>query len=174
MELHNNTTLLVIDVQKGLFTQKTTVYKEKDILKNITELIDVARSNEIPIIFVQHNNKGLLKIESAGWKLHPSIHPLPDEDIVQKSNGSAFKETNLKDSLDEKDIKNIIMLGMTTHGCVKTTCNDALKLGYKVILVSDAHSSYSNNAEELIIKWNKILSEKGAVLRNTSEIIAEF
>lgn len=33
MELHNNTTLLVIDVQKGLFTQKTTVYKEKDILK---------------------------------------------------------------------------------------------------------------------------------------------
>lgn len=34
--------------------------------------------------------------------------------------------------------------------------------GYKVVLVSDGHSSYSKDAAQLIEQWNRVMSEKGA------------
>lgn len=169
-----NIGVLVIDVQKGLFVQKTPVYNEKNFLNNIVQIIKSSRDNGIPITYVQHANKGILKQGSEGWKLHPSINPLPGENIVQKNNASAFNETNLHKLLEEKGIRQLIVLGMTTHGCVKATCNDALKIGYDVTLVKDAHSSYSKNAEELIDKWNKKFSKNGVKLINTSEIAINY
>lgn len=166
-----NTALLVVDVQKGLFFQKTPVYKEKELIQHINNLIDIARTNNISIIFIQHSNKGILKIGSDGWNLHPEIKPLSYEPIISKSNASAFQDTILNDLLINDNINKLYVIGLTTHGCVKATCNDALKLGYNVTLVSDAHSSYSDKAPQLIEIWNKKLSEKGIKLNKTSEII---
>jgi len=59
---------------------------------------------------------------------------------------------------------------LVAHGCVKSTTSGALDLGYKVILVEDGHSSYSKDASELITRWNKKLSEMGAVLKKSEEI----
>jgi len=166
-----NTAILVIDVQKGLFKQKKPVYNEKRLLINILQIINFARGNGIHLIFVQHANKGILKKGSLGWELHPHIEPLHNEDVVQKNNASAFNDTNLHILLDKKGIKQLILLGMTTHGCVKATCLDAIKIGYDVMLVEDAHSSFSKNASELINEWNRKLSEKGIILKSCSEIV---
>lgn len=165
-----NTALLVVDVQKGLFEQKTPIYKEIDLLNKITILIDNFRKNNITVIFIQHANKGILKFESDGWQLHPLIKPINNEIIIQKNNGSAFKETNMQKILDKHNIKKLIVAGLTTHGCIKATCLDGVKLGYEVILVEDAHSSYNKKADELIKTWNFKLSEKGINLIRTCEI----
>ena len=60
--------------------------------------------------------------------------------------------------------------GLVTHGCVKSTCLGAIEAGYQVTLVSDAHSSYSNKAAELIDKWHVHLSKEGVALLSTAEV----
>ncbi len=42
--------------------------------------------------------------------------------------------------------------------------------GYKVVLVSDGHSSYSKDADQLIEKWNQVMSEKGAELIEAQKV----
>ncbi len=162
-------TLIVVDVQKGLFEQKTPVYNEETLIQNINKVIKYTRKKQIPIIFIQHANKGILKYQSDEWQLHPSIQPLKEEIIIHKQHGSAFKETHLNEILKKQKVQKLIILGLTTHGCVKATCHDALKFGYETILIEDAHSSFSEKAEELIKTWNHKLSEKGITLYKTEE-----
>jgi hypothetical protein len=44
----------------------------------------------------------------------------------------------------------------------KATCLGVMEEGYKVVFVGDCHSSYSKDADQLIEKWNQVMSEKGA------------
>lgn len=47
--------LLVIDVQNGMFLEGEEVFKGDRILQNLNDLLTRARSMELPIFYVQHN-----------------------------------------------------------------------------------------------------------------------
>jgi nicotinamidase-related amidase len=64
----------------------------------------------------------------------------------------------------------VVVTGMVTHGCVKATCLGARELGYPVTLVTDAHSSYSQDAAALIEKWHANLSKEGVTLLPTVQV----
>jgi nicotinamidase-related amidase len=164
------TALLVIDVQKGLFEKTTPVYKAKQLLENINTLINKARQENVPVVFIQHSNHKTLEKGSDAWQLHPKIQPLADEVIIHKLHGNAFEETNLRDELEKRNVGILVTTGLVTHGCVKATCLGAIDEGYKVVLVSDGHSSYSKDAAQLIEKWNRTISEKGAELIETQNV----
>jgi nicotinamidase-related amidase len=162
--------LLVIDVQKGLFEKTMPIYKAKQILENISTLINKARQENVPVIFIQHSNDKTLERGSDAWQLHPKIQPLEDEVIIHKLHGNAFEGTNLREELEKRNVNVLVTIGLVTHGCVKATCLGALNEGYKVVLVSDGHSSYSKDAAQLIEKWNRAISEKGAELIETQNV----
>ena len=163
--------LLVIDLQKELFEKSTPIYKADQLLDNITDLIDRARLAGLPVIFIQHSSQNILKKGSDGWQLHPRIQLLPIELIIHKLHPNAFEGTNLQEELAKRNVKTLVVTGLVTHGCVKATCLGALDLGYQLVLVSDAHSSYSKDAAQMIEKWNHELNEKGAILAQTQEVI---
>jgi nicotinamidase-related amidase len=165
-----NAGLVVIDVQMGLFKRTTPIYKAKQVLENINELIHNARQAGVPVCFIQHSNENTLVKGSDNWKLHPQIQPLEGELIIHKRHGNAFKDTILKDELEKRGVRELVVTGLVTHGCVKATSLGGIELGYRVILVRDGHSNFSKDAPRLIEKWNQTLSEKGAELRNTGEI----
>ncbi len=168
----NNKTaaLLVIDVQQGLFGKSTPIYKAEEILQNITTLIDRAHQAGTPVIYIQHSDqRGLIK-DSPDWQLHSRLQPLETDTLIHKQHGNAFEETNLQDVLQSKNIHSLVITGLVTHGCFKATCIGALELGYRVIAVKDAHSSYSDQAASLIEKWNANLSAMNAELKATSEV----
>ena len=154
--------LLVIDVQKELFEKSAPIYRAKQLLENINILIDKARQEDVPVFFIQHSSDKILKKGSAGWQLRPEIQPLAEEVIVHKLHGNAFEETNLREELEKRNVSVVVVTGLVTHGCVKATCLGAMEEGYKVVLVSDGHSSYSKDAADLVEKWNRELCEKGA------------
>jgi len=166
----SNMALLVIDVQKGLFERSTPIYKAELVLENINTLIKQARKADVPVVFIQHsNNKTLLK-NSDAWKLHPAIKPQAGEDIIHKIHGNAFTGTSLHDELSKRNVGVLVVTGLVTHGCVKATSVGAMDMGYKVTLVSDGHSNFSEDAVQLINKWNQAISEKGAELIRTQDV----
>jgi nicotinamidase-related amidase len=64
----------------------------------------------------------------------------------------------------------VVVTGLVTHGCVKSSCIGAHELGYEVVLVADGHSSYSKDASKLIAEWNEKLSQGGVVVRAAEEV----
>jgi nicotinamidase-related amidase len=162
--------LLVIDLQKGLFEKSTPIYKAKQVLENINTLLDRARQAGVSVFFIQHSDKRVLVRGSDAWRLHPEIQPLAEEVVIHKLHGNAFEETNLREELDKRNVSVVVMTGLVTHGCVKATCLGAIEEGYKVVLVSDGHSSYSKDAAQLIEKWNQAIGEKGADLIEAQKV----
>ena len=63
----DNTALLVIDVQMGLFEKSTPIYKAEQVLENINTLMKNARRAGVPVIFIQHSNDKLLVKGSDAW-----------------------------------------------------------------------------------------------------------
>ena len=148
--MNEPTALLVVDVQQGLFQKSTPVYRAAELLQNIQTLVDAAHRAGAPVIYIQHNDKNSLVKDTPTWTLHPDLQPQEDDLRVDKQHGNAFEETPLDELLKARRVKHVIVTGLVTHGCVKNTCLGALEAGYQVMLVSDAHSSYSDKAAELI------------------------
>jgi len=162
--------LLVIDVQKEQFEKSTPVYKEDQLIRNINLLISKARQEGVPVFFVQHSADTYLKYGSDGWQLHPQMQPMAGDPIIHKQHGNSFEDTNLQEELTKRNVSEVVVTGLVSHGCVKATCLGALEEGYKVVLVSDAHSNFSKDAPSVIEKWNQELGSKGVVVIETESV----
>jgi nicotinamidase-related amidase len=152
--------LLVIDVQQGLFTRSTPVYRAEELLENINSLVKRAHGSGAPVFYIQHSEPGILIKGSLDWQLHPQLHPWNSDNILHKLHDNAFEETDLDDRLQSYKVTTLVVTGLLTHCCVKATCLGGRRQGYQVILVQDGHSSYSRQAARIIDKWNQKLGEK--------------
>ena len=163
-----DTALLVIDVQNGLFDEGA--FEPERLLTHVKTLIDHARSSDVPVIYVQHNEDpkwgGSLVAGQLGHQIHASIAPKPGDPIIQKWNPSAFMDTNLQQVLEKKGIKRLVLSGMQTEMCVDSTCRDAYGRGYGVTIASDAHSTMDNG----VLTANQIIQHENATLRSFAKI----
>lgn len=173
MDMQRDTALLVIDVQQGLFERKTRVHNADQMLTNINRLIKKARLSDVLVIFVQHQNDNTLVRDSAAWQLHPRIQPLQDEMIIYKHHGDAFKDTQLKAELEERGVSELWITGLVSQGCVRATILGALERGFSVFLVSDAHSTFSKGAREIVERINLQFKRAGCKLVSTGQLIGE-
>lgn len=162
--------LLIIDVQRGLFNRSNPIYQAEGLIENINSLVDLAHKKGIPVYYIQHSNDSSLAMGTEDWKLHPDMQPMDVDDVIHKKPGSAFVDTTLGEGLASRGVGNLTITGLVTQGCVRATSLDALKLGYHVDLVEDAHSTYSKTAKRIIKDWNKKLSEKGAILVKAKDV----
>lgn len=71
----------------------------------------------------------------------PDLYPLEDEYIVQKRRHSGFAHTDLDLYLREESIDTVVVTGVWTNVCVRSTATDALANAYKVITLSDGCAS---------------------------------
>jgi len=171
----NNTALLIIDMQVGNFSEPNPILKANELLAKVKSLVAKARSAKIPIVYVQNNGRKGDPDEygTQGWEIHPSIAPIEGNLVVQKRTPDAFHETNLHRELESMGIKKLVIAGLQTEYCIDTTCRRAFSLGYDVILVGDAHSTWDSSsltAQQIIEHHNSVLGGWFATLKNEREI----
>jgi nicotinamidase-related amidase len=120
----NDTALLVIDVQQGMFAEDDPVYQGAALLETIGGLLARARAAEVPVIYVQHNGGPGHPLEpgSEGWPIHSAIAPALGEPVVGKATPDSFHETRLQTELEARGIVKLIVAGIQTECCVDTTC----------------------------------------------------
>lgn len=165
-----DTALLLIDVQVGLMNKKTPVYRQEEVLGNINALADRARSAGVPVYLIQHAGESVLKEGTEDWQFHPGLRRQPTDIVMPKHHPNGFLGTTLADDLKKRGISRVVAAGFVTHGCVKSTCQGALELGYRTVLAGDAHSSYNKDAKALIDQWNTKLAEEGAEVKPAASI----
>ncbi|KEK22891.1 cysteine hydrolase family protein [Bacillus gaemokensis] len=154
--------LVVIDVQEGMYTAGGPVYNGQKLLETLQELIQKCRSNDIPVIYVQHNGPKGHPLEKGepGWHIHSAIAPKENDVIVEKETPDSFYKTNLGEVLRNEGIEHLLISGMQTEYCVDTTTRSAFSEGYKVTLVRDAHSTFDSEqlrAEDIVKHHNAVL-----------------
>ncbi|MGN6791010.1 MAG: cysteine hydrolase family protein, partial [Streptosporangiaceae bacterium] len=137
LENRPKTALLVIDVQKGVVEGN---YDRDTVVANVGSLVDRARNEQIPVVWVQHSDDNLAK-GSEEWQIVPELHRDGAEPLVEKSYGDSFEATNLEEVLSGLGVGRLVVTGAQTDACIRSTLHGAFARGYDATLVGDAHTT---------------------------------
>jgi nicotinamidase-related amidase len=132
-----NTALLVIDVQNGVVAG---AHQRDEVIGNISTLVDRARAEDVPVIWVQHVSDELPE-GSEQWQYVPELQPGEAEPLVHKRYGDSFEDTDLESQLATRGVGRLVVAGAQTDACVRSTLHGAFTRGYDAILVGDAHTT---------------------------------
>lgn len=131
------TALLVIDVQNAVMAAAA---RRDEVVTTIAGLVERARREDVPVVWVQHSDEGLPK-GSTDWEYVPELVPAPGEPVVEKHYGDSFEDTDLEDRLAERGVGRVVISGAQTDACIRSTLHGAFVRGYDVTLVTDAHTT---------------------------------
>ena len=155
------TAFVIIDVQNILVE---TGFETEKLLEKITYLQNQARSKNIEIIYVQHIETPEAQT-SEDWQLSPLLKRQANEKVFQKRYNSIFKETGLKEYLDQQGIEQLVLCGMQTEYCVDTSVKVAFEYGYQLVIPEGAVTTFDGDdipAETLNEFYENIWEERFA------------
>lgn len=132
-----STALLVIDVQKGVVAG---THQRDEVVANIATLVEKARGDGVPVVWVQHSGEQLAKGSDA-WEYVPELARQEPEPLVHKTFGDSFEDTDLEAVLAKAGVGHLVVTGAQTDGCIRATIHGAFARGYDVTLVADAHTT---------------------------------
>jgi nicotinamidase-related amidase len=137
-----NTALLVIDVQNGVVNG---AHERDAVVANVGSLVEKARQEQVPVVWVQHSDEQLVK-GSEAWRIVPELTPARAEPLVEKNYGDSFEDTPLETVLSGLGVGRLVVVGAQTDACVRSTLHGAFVRGYDATLVSDAHTTEDQSA----------------------------
>lgn len=127
-----NEALILIDIQKIYFTPgPLLLHKPKEAAGKAALILQRFREEGKTIVHIKHNFNVLSCI-------HDSVKPLPEEKVILKEQPSSFLGTDLHEYLSERDITDVVIVGMMSHMCVDTTVRMCQNYGYNVTVIEDA------------------------------------
>ena len=135
------TAFIIIDVQNILVE---TGFQTESLLEKISYLQNQARSKNIEIIYVQHIETPEAQT-SEDWQLSPQLKRQANEKVFQKRYNSMFKETGLKEYLDQQGIEQLVLCGMQTEYCVDTSVKVAFEYGYQLVIPEGAVTTFDGD-----------------------------
>ena len=132
-----NTALLIVDVQNGVVEGTP----ERDtVVANVGSLVEKARQQQVPVVWVQHSDDGLPK-GSEEWRIVPELSPDEAEPLIEKNYGDSFEDTSLENVLSDLRVGRLVVVGAQSDACIRSTLHGAFVRGYDTTLVSDAHTT---------------------------------
>ena len=177
-----NPAIILVDFVAAYFDENSPLYAdvEKALLSAI-RIRNKGREKNIPIIYtnVSYQKDGknggvffeklpvlscfIEGAKTAGWPSKLDIDP--NEIVITKQYPSAFFETCLSKKLNNLEIDTLIITGLTTSGCIRATCVDAISYGFRPIVVKDAcgdrhEKPHIANLFDMNAKYADVVSEK--------------
>jgi nicotinamidase-related amidase len=137
-----HTALVVIDVQNGVVAE---AHERDAVVATIGRLVDKARDEGVPIVWVQHSDEELVKGSDA-WQYVAELARGESEPLVHKRFGDSFEDTDLEDVLARAGVGRLVVAGAQTDACIRSTIHGAFARGYDVALVGDAHTTEDQTA----------------------------
>lgn len=174
--------LILIDFCQAYFEPGNALYSEVDTaLESALRLRAAARAAAVPVVLtnvVYHPTgfdggrfyekatplKNFLKGSPMG-AFGPGLEPFDDELVLSKQYPSAFFGTSLASTLTAAGIDSVILTGLTTSGCVRASCVDAMSHGFRTAVVAEAcgdrHAApHEANLFDMNAKYADVVSEE--------------
>ena len=90
-----------------------------------------------------------------GHDIIDDLKPRPGEPVVDKPGKGAFYATDLDTILRTRDIRQLIVCGVTTEVCVNTTVREANDRGYDCLVLADCVASYFPEFQRVALEMIK-------------------
>lgn len=181
-----NTVLLIIDIQNDYFPDgKFPLDNMTSVSQKARDVLLAVRESKLPVIHIQHQfmnqDAPLLVKGTSGVDIYNDVKPLANETVIIKHYPNAFKDTNLKEKLEEYQCKNLVVMGAMAQMCVDATVRAALDFGYQTTIIHDAVASRSVQFLETDVSASSIqasimwaLSFAGGNVLNSSKFITSI
>ncbi|GAA2305357.1 cysteine hydrolase [Streptomyces kunmingensis] len=135
--------LVVIDVQNEYVTGAMPIVFPPltDSLANIAAAMDAAAQEGVPVVVVQHAapaGSPVFARGTHGFALHEVVASRPHDHLVEKTLPSSFAGTDLDAWLRREGVDTLTVVGYMTQTCDESTTREAVHLGYRVEMLSDA------------------------------------
>jgi maleamate amidohydrolase len=177
--------LILVDFVQAYFDRSSPLYANvEDELASALRIREAARAAGVPVFLtrVEYQQKGadggvfFRKVPAlaefvkggrlGGWP--DGLDPAADEYVITKQYPSAFFGTSLSSTLTANGIDTLIITGLTTSGCVRATCIDAVSCGYVPIVVADAcgdrHAApHEANLFDMNAKYGDVVDEAAVI-----------
>lgn len=155
--------ILVIDMLNDFVGEKAPLRCPggEEIVPNLQNLFQWVRSrkgDDVQLVFIQEahrENDADFRVRPVhavkgtwGSDFIPELYPEKGEYIVQKRRHSGFQHTDLDLFLREENIDTVVVTGVWTNVCVRSTATDALAKAYRVITLSDGCASKTKEMHE--------------------------
>ncbi len=150
----------------------------------MNDLLQVMRDASRPVVwvrqefepdlsdaFLEMRAKGIYTVikGTAGPLIDSRLTVSPSDTVIVKKRYSAFFGTNLDEVLDGLQPDCLVVAGINTHACIRTTVVDAYQRDWPVILASDCINSYDREHHAVTLRYMK---DKLATLMSNREIEA--
>jgi ureidoacrylate peracid hydrolase len=124
----------------------------------IQQLVDAAHAAGAAVVWLRDEHEDLSDPEfrkrivhclkgSWGTQIVDALRPGPDDLILPKSTYSGFFRTPLHEELQRRGITTLLVTGVVTNICVRSTSHDAFFLGYEVIVPEQCVSATSDREQ---------------------------
>ena len=155
--------IVVIDMLNDFIGEKAPLRCPggEEIIPNLQKLFKWVRAREDDEIHLVHIQEAHRK-NDADFRVRPrhavagtwgsdfikELYPEGDEYIIPKRRHSAFAHTDLDLYLKEEGIDTVVVTGVWTNVCVRSTATDALANAYRVITLTDGVHSKNQEMHE--------------------------
>ncbi|MFQ5940744.1 MAG: isochorismatase family protein [Nitrososphaerales archaeon] len=157
--------LLIIDMQNDFMPNGSLPVPGSDkIIPVLNSYMDIFTSNKLPIFATRDwhpPNHISFKQRGGMWPMHCVKDTIgaefPSELKIRRSTTvisagyeydklgySGFEGTELARKLEQRQIKRLLVGGVATDYCVKSTVLDALSLGFDIVVLQDAVKAIKN------------------------------
>lgn len=160
-----NCALVVIDLQNDI----TKNYK--DIIEQVNKAVDWASENGIEIIYIRHNNLSAgtrtFKAGTRGAEFVPDLKVV-SSNVFAKTKSNALTSEDFAAFISEHGITEFYVVGADATACIKSTCFNMAKAGYKVHVLSDCITSYDKKKLPEMLEY---YAQKGCFVQELGEIL---
>lgn len=105
---------------------------------------------------------------TKGCQIVPELAVAPQDLVIVKKRYSAFYGTKIDDELARLKPDAIILAGINTHACIRTTAIDAYQRDWHVVIALDCIDSYDREHHEVSLRYMK---DKLATVMTNAEIL---
>jgi len=159
--------LIVVDMLNDYFEEWNQASRAQ-LTQSINDLADFMRDAGHSIIWVRQEfepdlsdafpemrQRGIhVTIKGTpGSQLLPELHTSLSDMYLVKKRYSAFYGTDLDFELARTQPDSLIIAGINTHACVRTTAIDAYQRDWNVVLAGDCIDSYDREHHDISLKY---------------------
>jgi nicotinamidase-related amidase len=171
--------IIVIDLQTGIFdgAVEPPLHQSDALVARVRAVLEWARRRRRKIAFVRHDGPvgDSLAPGAPGWPVWPALGQDEQEPTFAKTVGDAFSNRALRDWVADLGADEVVLLGAQTEHCVAATIRGAAEAGFRVTVVSDAHSTWDSRGEtaaQIIARYNAAFAAAGVNLVTTRAMTA--
>ncbi len=148
---------VIVDMQEDFFLHERLKANRDLLTKNINELASLTRSSNSLLIWVRQeyspdlsdapanvreNGIRIVISGTSGADFLKELEIHKEDATFVKKRYSAFFGTELHNFLSNKGIRNIVLAGVNSHACIRTSAVDAYQHDYEVVFALECIDSY--------------------------------